>query len=255
MIKLSHISYTVANESLLSKEKKTKILNDINLEVNESERVGIVGESGAGKTTLAKILAGISSPTSGDIFYKGSSVNNLINETSVQILFQNSAELINPLRTVSDILNEVTKNNTQQVNELLNLVELSTDILSRIGKELSGGERQRVGLLRLLAVNPELLIVDEPFSAQDVESQLNLMKLLKKINADSHLTIICVSHDLQIISKFTDRLFVMRNGEIVESGSTSEVMTSPHHDYTKFLIKSKNYDIEYSDFVELQRVK
>lgn len=253
MLKLNNINYSAQSDSLTAKKETKQILYDISLEVNEGEIVGIVGESGAGKTTLAKILSGILKPDSGEIIYRGKVDNNFAIESSIQILFQNSIELINPFRKVEDILAEVVKkysNKTtkDKIEELLNVVELPQTILTKFGSNLSGGERQRVALLRLLATNPRLLIIDEPFSAQDIESQLNLIKLFKRLNEEINLTLICVSHDIQIISKFTDKLFVLKNGRIIEEGPTTQVLASPQHDYTKFMINSMNYSLSYDDF-------
>lgn len=258
MLKLNNINYSVSSDSLISQGKAKQILINISIEISEGEIVGIVGESGSGKTTLAKILSGILKPNSGEIIYQGRTTADISTDSSIQLLFQNSIELINPFRKVEDVLTEVVKmysneNIKYRINELLNIVDLAPEILSKIGSNLSGGERQRIALIRLLASNPSLLIIDEPFSAQDIESQLNLIKLLKKLNEDSNLTIICISHDIQIISKFTDNLFVLMNGEIIEKGSTSEILNSPKHNYTKFLIKAKNFELTYSDFFNLKK--
>lgn len=257
MLKLTNIDYSVNSDSLISKAKVKQILNNISMNINEGEIIGIVGESGAGKTTLAKILSGILKPNSGEILYQGRIADDISIEPSIQILFQNSIELINPFRNIEDILTEVVKKYSNEstkirINELLNSVGLTPEILLKIGSNLSGGERQRVALIRLLASNPSLLIIDEPFSAQDIESQLHLIKLLQKLNEDSHLTIICISHDIQIISKFTDKLFVLMNGEVIEEGLTSEILNSPKHSYTKFLIRAKDFELTYSDFVNLK---
>ena len=256
MLKLANINYTAQSDSLIAKVETKRILQDISLEVNESEIVGIVGESGAGKTTLAKILSGIIKPDSGDIIYRGKTIDDISSESSIQILFQNSIELINPYRKVEDILSEIIKKYSNggkdRISELLAIVGLAPEILSKVGSNLSGGERQRIALIRLIATNPSLLIIDEPFSAQDIESQLNLIKLLQKLNKDSSLTIICISHDIQIISKFTDKLFVLMDGEIIEEGLTSDIFTSPKHSYTKFLIKAKNFQLTYSDFINFK---
>ena len=256
MIRLTKINYTAQSDSLFAKGETKQILRDISLEVIEGEIVGIVGESGSGKTTLAKILSGILKPDSGKIIYNRKVTNYISSETNIQLLFQNSIELINPLRNVEDVLSEIIKkysiSNKDKINELLNIVGLEPEILTKIGSNLSGGERQRIALIRLLASNPSLLIIDEPFSAQDIESQLNLVKLLKQLNISSSLTIICISHDIQIISKFTNRLFVIKDGIIIEEGLTSEIISSPKHSYTKFLIKSKDFKLTYTDFVNLK---
>jgi len=258
MLKLTNINYSARSDSLIAKGEAKQILHNISMEVNEGEIVGIVGESGAGKTTLAKILTGILKPDSGEIIYREKATVDISTESSIQILFQNSIELINPFRKVEDILAEVVKkyshkSTKDKIDELLDIVGLTPEILSKIGSNLSGGERQRIALVRLLASNPSLLIVDEPFSAQDIESQLNLIKLLQKLNRDSNLIIICISHDIQIISKFTDKLFVLKDGEIIEEGLTSEILTAPRHSYTKFLIKAKDFQLSYSDFVNMKK--
>lgn len=257
MLKLDNINYSAHADSLVTKVETKQILYDISLEINEGKIVGIVGESGAGKTTLAKILSGILKPDSGEITFQGKVTQNISTELSIQILFQNSIELINPFRKVEDILTEVVKkysseNTKDKIDELLNIVELPQTILLKFGSNLSGGERQRIALLRLLAVNPSLLIIDEPFSAQDIESQLTLVNLFKKLNENSDLTIVCISHDIEIISKFTDIVFVLKDGKIIEEGATSEIMTSPKHSYTKFLLKAKDFELTYSDFINLK---
>ncbi len=257
MIELKNINYSAHSDSLLAKEKTKQILYNISLEVNNGEIVGIVGESGAGKTTLAKILSGILKPDSGKIIYKGKITDDIFSESSIQILFQNSTELLNPFRKVEDILVEVVKNFSNKnyenkINNLLDLVGLPQTILSKFGSNLSGGERQRIALLRLLATNPSLLIIDEPFSAQDIESQLNLMKLFKRLNQELGLTLICISHDLQIITKFTNKLFVIKKGKIIEEGTTKIIMSAPKHRYTEFLLKAKNFTLSYNDFMNLK---
>jgi len=258
MLNLTNINYSAYSDSIFGKGEYNPILKDVSLQLNEGEIVGIVGESGAGKTTLAKIISGIVKPDSGEIVFEGKTTKDIFDEVKIQILFQNSIELINPFRKVENILNEVVRkysltNSKDKIIEMIELVGLRSDILTKVGSNLSGGERQRIGLIRLLAANPTLLIVDEPFSAQDIESQINLLKLLQKLNKDSGLSIVCISHDIQIISKFTDKLFVLKDGQIIEEGITSEILTSPKHSYTKFLLKARDFELTYSNFTNLNK--
>ena len=124
---------------------------------------------------------------------------------------------------------------------------MSPDLGNRKGYELSGGEQQRAALARLLAVNPKLLILDEPFSAQDIESQLNLVNLFKKINKEFNITILCISHDLNILRKLVNRVLIIKEGEIVESGKTEEILKNPSHSYTKFLLRAESYELKYDE--------
>ncbi len=235
MVEINNISYSINNKN---------ILDSISLNIKDGQIVGLIGESGAGKTTLAKIVAGVLEPSSGKI------ILNKKKQTDVQILFQNSLELINPLRKVSSILEDaeyIIKEN-EAVEFALKKVGLEKSITSKFGYQLSGGERQRVALARILMVSPKLLILDEPFSAQDPSSQANLVSLFNKLNRDLGITILCVSHDLNIMSSFSDKLGVMKNGKLIEFGDASDISNNPKMSYTKFLFKANKYQLEINDF-------
>ncbi len=247
ILKAENISYSVFQK----KEEKT-ILNNISFELERNSVLGISGESGSGKTTLAKILSGILTPTSGKINYFFSGENKKI--SPVQILFQNTGEIINPLREVGDLLNESlkigNKNNTSEMllDNILDAVKLPKSLLERKGYELSGGEQQRAALARVLAVKPELLILDEPFSAQDYESQENFLNLFLDLKKSFNITMICVAHNLRLLRKLSDEVMIMYNGEIVEKNSSEELFANPQHQYTKFLLKAEKYDLKYEEF-------
>jgi peptide/nickel transport system ATP-binding protein len=251
LIQLKNVSYSVEDEQLsLSKGATADILFDISFTVREEEVLGICGESGGGKSTLAKLIAGIIKPTSGELILSDKLSANNNNPKAIQILFQNNSNLINPYRKVGDVIDEAIKlcgTSNDSFNErkakLFETLNISLELTERRGYELSGGERQRVALARLLAVKPKVLILDEPFSAQDVTSQLNFVEVLKRLNEEFGVTMICISHDLKILRKFTHKVIVLQNGRIVEIADTSKIFASPEHPYTKFLLSAEEFSL------------
>jgi ABC-type dipeptide/oligopeptide/nickel transport system ATPase subunit len=249
ILKAENLSYSV-----FQKNEEKVILKNIQFEQVRNSVLGISGESGSGKTTLAKILAGILKPTEGKVNYYFERIYK--NLSPVQILFQNTGEIINPLREVDDILKESlkigNKNNggTAQLNFILDAVKLPKELLQRKGYELSGGEQQRVALARILSVKPELLILDEPFSAQDYESQENFLNLFLDLKKNLNITMICVAHNLRLLRKLSDEVMIMYNGKIVEKNKTQELFENPQDKYTKFLLKAEKYDLKYEEFLK-----
>ena len=251
LIQLKNISYSVEDENLsLSKGAIADILFDISFTVCEKEILGICGESGGGKSTLAKLIAGIIKPTKGEFILNKKLSTNKNNPKAIQILFQNNSNLINPYRKVGDVIDEAISlsgiNNisiAERKAKLFEMLNISRELTKRRGYELSGGERQRVALARLLAVKPKVLILDEPFSAQDVTSQLNFVEVLKRLNEEFGVTMICISHDLKILRKFTHKVVVLQNGRIVEIADTSKIFASPEHPYTKFLLSAEEFSL------------
>ncbi len=223
LLSVKNISYSVKRNSFFEKRNEKKILENISFEVEKSEIIGIAGPSGGGKTTLAKLVAGILEPTSGEIIkYFPKTENHATN--GIQLLFQNSEEIVNPFRKVKDVLVEALQlkngksfSNEERLSELISSVNLEKSSLEKYCLQLSGGQRQRVALARLLAVEPEILILDEPFSAQDVQSQLNLLLLLKKINAEKGITLICISHQENVLNKLTERKIHIKDGKLVST--------------------------------------
>ena len=252
LLKVENISYSV--EVKEEKKKRFDILKDVSFEIEQGEILGICGESGGGKSTLAKVIAGIIKPDSGEIILDSNSESVKRKSSPIQILFQNHGEILNPFRKMKNVIDEALKiSSTDKSNlqiereKVLSSVGFPKELYDRRGMELSGGEQQRAALARLLAVKPVLLILDEPFSAQDVESQLNLVKLFKQLNKEFYITMICISHDLQILRNLANRVIVLKDGEIVESGITSEVFTNPQKDYTKFLLSAEALDLSYEE--------
>lgn len=218
---VKNVSYSVRKNSFVGEKHEKKILENISFEVERGEILGVAGPSGGGKTTLAKILAGILEPTHGEII-KNLSKTDQRTANSIQLLFQNSEEIINPFRKVKDILIEALQQengksifNEERLTGLLTEVNINENLLDKYCMQLSGGQRQRAALARLLAVEPEILILDEPFSAQDVESQLNLLLLLKKINSEKGITLICISHQENVLNKLTPRIIRIKEGKLI----------------------------------------
>jgi peptide/nickel transport system ATP-binding protein len=253
ILKLENVSYSVR-----SGKKIIQILDSINFKLYENNILGISGESGSGKTTLAKIIAGVLPNTGGEITFSGKNTLNK-KKRAVQILFQNNGEILNPLREIDDIIGEAIiisgseKNIRDKKEEIFNSINFPGHLWKRKGYELSGGEQQRAALARILAANPELLILDEPFSAQDPESQLNLLNLFLSINKKFNITMICIAHNLKILKKLCSKIIILYNGEIIEEGTTEDIFNSPKHPYTKFLLKAENYDLSYDELKHEKR--
>ena len=251
ILSIKNLFYTVEDKNLLTNKKKT-IIDDISLNVIKGEILGIAGESGGGKTTLAKLITGIIKPSAGSVKLNLTKKN--IN--SVQILFQNNGLILNPHRKIEDIVEEAIKLREISSDELevekekiFSAVNSPKQCRQNRGYQLRGGQQQRAALARLLAVKPEILILDEPFSAQDYESQKNLSTLFKNINKDLGITLICVSHDLKTLRKLCNRVIIIYKGKIVEIGKTEDVLSNPQHSYTKYLIKSENYDLTHKELM------
>ena len=252
LLEVKNISYSVVVKD--EKKKQFDILKNVSFEVEQGEIIGICGESGGGKSTLAKVIAGLIKPDSGKIILDSKFEKEKRRSSPIQILFQNHGEVLNPFRKIRSIIDEALKisgfdeNSIQNEREkVLNSVSFPKELYDRRGMELSGGEQQRAALARLLAVKPVLLILDEPFSAQDVESQLNLVKLFKQLNKEFNLTMICISHDLRILRSLANRVIILKDGEIVESGITNEVFDNPQKDYTKFLLSAESLELTYEE--------
>jgi len=250
LLKVENISYSV--EVKEEKKKRFDILKNVSFEIEQGKILGICGESGGGKSTLAKVIAGLIKPDSGKIILNSGSERR--KSSPIQILFQNHGEVLNPYRKVQCIIDEALKISgvnedslLQEREKVLGSVGFPKELYNRRGFELSGGEQQRAALCRLLAVKPVLLILDEPFSAQDVESQLNLVKLFKHLNSEFNLTMICISHDLRILRNLVSRVIILKDGEIVESGLTKDVFNYPQKVYTKFLLSAEALNLTHDE--------
>lgn len=226
-------------------------VNHISFDIYKGETLGIVGESGCGKSTTGRCLLGLEKPTSGEIIFNGVdiTVNNsaLLKSlrSKMQVIFQNPYSSLNPRMTIKEIIAEpliinkfINKNIKARVDELVDIVGLSRNVLSKYPHEFSGGQRQRVGIARALALNPDFIVCDEPVSALDVSIQAQIINLLETLKNEMSLTYLFISHDLSVVRYISNKIAVMYLGEIVEIGNTEEVFANPLHPYTKALLSA-----------------
>lgn len=225
-------------------------VRDISFAVDAGESFGVVGESGCGKTSLAKAIMGIHAPSSGRILFEGQEVARMTAESvkhyrrSVQMIFQDAVGSLNPRMTVRQMLEEVLRVHQmrpageipRRVAELLERVGLPADVLHAYPREMSGGQCQRVSIARCLALEPRLIIADEPVSALDVSVQARILNLIRALQKELDLAVILISHDLAVVRNICDRVAVMYQGAFVERGPAAEVMDHPNHEYTKALL-------------------
>ncbi|SIR61878.1 dipeptide ABC transporter ATP-binding protein [Natronorubrum thiooxidans] len=237
-------------DRLLRVDDRTVAVKDVSLAFRPGETVGLVGESGCGKSTLARLIAGLEEPTDGIVRLRGEAVGGVDARKQAQIaaigvVFQNPGTSLNPKRTVGESIREPLleagwdrSRRAERVEELLGLVELSLEHASRYPRQLSGGQRQRVALARALALEPSIVVLDEPTAALDVSTQATVLNLLADLQAALGLTYLFISHDLDVIRHVADRVAVMDDGRLLETGPTSRVLSTPSHPSTQALLEA-----------------
>lgn len=231
-----NVYYKSDSKSIFGKASKKQVLFDINFDVNEGEIFGIVGESGCGKSTLSKAVLGMNTLYDGEIIH---------HSVKPQMIFQDPYSSLNPAWTVGRILREPLilsgvkdKNElTGRVNDMLLRVGLDETYARRRPSQLSGGQRQRISIAAALIARPRLIIADEPLSALDVTIQAQIMKLLLELKNELGLTYIFISHDIDVVYQMCDRIMVMKDGHVIESGETEELFSDPKEAYTRQLIE------------------
>ncbi|MCE0497399.1 MAG: ABC transporter ATP-binding protein [Methylacidiphilales bacterium] len=230
--------------------KSRTVVERVSFVLRRKETLGIVGESGSGKTTLMRMILGLEKPDAGAVYLRGNSWTSLSSAAQrserrrIQVIFQDPFSSFDPRYTVEHVIGEALgvigisgrKERRQQTIELLRWVRLDASILPRRPIELSGGQRQRVAIARALAPRPEVLVCDEPVSALDVSVQAQILELLEDLKERLGLSCLFISHDLDIVHRISDRVMVMKDGVVVESGDVREIFARPRHEYTRLLL-------------------
>jgi peptide/nickel transport system ATP-binding protein len=230
------------------RSKPFRVLHGVSLDIRPGECVGLVGESGSGKTTMGRAVLGLAPVTGGAVRYKGRDIGNVSRKerrglsSDIQVVFQDPFTSLNPAMTIEQILIEPLttrkvekKEAARRVRQLLDQVHLPADAGGRLPREFSGGQRQRIAIARALALDPQLIVCDEPVSALDLSTQARVLALFKEIQERTGVAYLFVSHDLAVVRHLSHRVAVLYQGEIVEWGDGDQVTSRPQHPYTQRL--------------------
>lgn len=248
----------------------TYAVDGVSFSIEEGKTYGLIGESGSGKTTIGKAIVGLEQPTGGEILYNGQRVNTkrirkkVGYNKEVQMIFQDVLSSLDPKKRIRDIIAEPIRNyeklseeeELEKILTLLNIVGMPPDALYKYPHEFSGGQRQRIGVARAVALNPKLIVADEPVSALDLSVQAQVLNFLKEIQKDFGLSYLFISHDLGVVKHMCDYIYIMYRGRFVETGTRDDIYNNPQHIYTKRLIAAiPEINAENREQVRRNRIK
>lgn len=251
LIKVEHLKQYFDINMGFFKSKPLKAVDDISFTINEGETLGLVGESGCGKTTAGRSILHLYKPTAGDVIYRGKKIETAQDikdfRTHATMVFQDPYSSLDPRMTVADIIGEpldihgMYSSKEERREKILTLMEhvgLNSEHAARYAHEFSGGQRQRVGIARALAVDPDFIVCDEPVSALDVSIQAQVINMFDELQEQMNLTYLFIAHDLLVVRHISDRIAVMYLGHMVELAGADEIYDRPLHPYTKALISA-----------------
>lgn len=255
IVEFNHVrKYFGGGKSLLGQERKlVKAVDDVSFRIRRGRTFAVIGESGSGKTTMAKLLMKFEVPTSGSISVDGSDISGIREKKAlkefrkkVQIVHQDPTSSLNPRKTLKEIIEEPLivhgmgnrKERLDTIRHLMRVVHLPEDFLSRYPHMLSGGQKQRIGIARAIALNSPLIILDEPTSALDVSVQSRVIELLRSIKDQYRITYFFITHDLALVKNFADEVIIMQKGTLVEQGNVDDIFSRPSRPYTRRLLKA-----------------
>ncbi|MPQ43487.1 ABC transporter ATP-binding protein [Clostridium tarantellae] len=244
--------YFPVNKGIFSKKSFVKAVDNVSFTINRGETLGLVGESGCGKTTTGRTILKLYNPTSGNIIFDGKDITNYKEKEMVplrrnmQMIFQDPYASLNPRMTVGDIIGEAIdihklftgNDRNDRIKDLLLKVGLNGDHINRYAHEFSGGQRQRIGIARALAVQPDFIVCDEPISALDVSIQAQVINMLEELQEELGLTYLFIAHDLCMVKHISTHIGVMYLGRMVEKGPSNDVYSKPKHPYTQALLSA-----------------
>lgn len=247
-----NMGYKVDADDFFHKRKFVQVLNNISLNIEKGEVLGLVGESGCGKSTLGKCIMALEPINSGEILFEGKNISKFNKKElknyrkDVQLIFQNPYSSLNPRMSIYETLKEPLeihdicpkKEFNERIEDMLNMVGLKPTDKIKFPHEFSGGQRQRIAIARALITSPKFIVADEPVSALDVSIQAQIINLMSDLKEKLNLTMLFISHDLNIVKYLSDRIIIMQHGEIAEQGYSNDIFTNPQNEYTKTLLNA-----------------
>ncbi|HEM4071211.1 TPA: ABC transporter ATP-binding protein [Streptococcus suis] len=242
LVQVSDVSKTYSKKNWFGQEQRVDALTGVNVSIYKGETLGLVGESGSGKSTLSKIVLGLEKASQGRVDFPGLTSEELNNQ-ALQVIYQDPYSSLNPYLSALELVKEPLyslpkKEAEEKALAMLERVGILGDDVHKRPKSFSGGQRQRIGIARAVVSHPQFIVCDEPTSALDVSIQATILDLLNQLQEDLGLTYLFISHDLNLVNQFADRIAVMYKGSLVEIGPAQDIFQNPQHPYTRYLLQS-----------------